>query len=128
MTLALGLFLGGNVAFSQEPMKPPVDAPKADRTGGIIVPIGKTVGLQMKNKQPITGYDVDDAKYLRAVADNNDPTRILITGLEAGTTRITLTGVDKTRETVDVVVQADLDRDGTVPRRAGASPALRLAS
>jgi Flp pilus assembly secretin CpaC len=47
-----------------------------------------------------------------------DPTRVLITGLEPGITRVTLTDVDGKTESFDVVVQFDVEYLRSLLKRA----------
>ncbi|QVL34187.1 hypothetical protein KIH39_09850 [Telmatocola sphagniphila] len=114
MTLSLGLILGGGAAFSQEVIQP-AQAPKTDRTGGVLVPVGTTVRLQMRVKQPITKVESDRPAVVQVIADSTDPTRVILLGRSIGTAKITLIS-GNTEETYEIIVQADIEALRTLIR------------
>lgn len=109
--LVLALALGGfGLADAQEPAPPPAPAGATPGAGpSLIVPINGTQQLQMKTKKNITRV-VNRSETVARVSPLVDrPNTVLITGLEPGITRITLTDVDNAEESYDVVVQMDVE-------------------
>lgn len=99
-TLLLGLALGGPCLA-----QPPGDT-KAAAVRTLNVPLNATQRVQMSNpKLRIKSVDNPRGEIARAVADNTDPTSVLVTALAAGTTRLTLTAENDLREDVLVNVQ-----------------------
>ncbi|HXG12415.1 MAG TPA: pilus assembly protein N-terminal domain-containing protein, partial [Gemmataceae bacterium] len=105
MLLALVLS-GAQVADAQEPAPPPAPLVPGERPT-IVVPINGTRFLQMTTKKNIARAINPNEKVASVSRIVGDPTRVLITGLQAGATRVTLTDVDGKEETYDIVVQMD---------------------
>jgi pilus assembly protein CpaC len=99
--LLLGLLLGGAVLAG------PVAAQDAPAPT-VIVPINATKTLQMKDKQRIKTVQNQDGNIARVSPIQNDPTSVLVTGLMAGTTHVTLTDMQNRTEPYDIVVQLDV--------------------
>jgi pilus assembly protein CpaC len=76
------------------------------------------VQIQMSTKKRIANILNSRDTVARTQAVIGDPTKILVTGLEAGVTHITLTDEDKKVEELDVVVQQDVEFLKTMIRRA----------
>jgi pilus assembly protein CpaC len=74
----------------------------------LVVPINGTKKLQMSGKQLIKTVQNQDPNVARISPIQDDPTAVLITGVMAGTTRVTLTDKDNKSEAFDVVVQLDV--------------------
>src|SRR5262249_1901949 len=100
-TLLLGLALGGPCLAQAQP---PADA-RAPRVSTLNVPLNATQRVQMAKKQKIKEIENPQPRIARVVAAPADPTSVLVTALEAGTTRVSLLGEDGTREEVVVNVQ-----------------------
>src|SRR5258708_7271604 len=111
----LGLLLGG-VALAQPPA-PPAPAAAA-RGAGLIVPIGTSKPIQMSTKRNIARVDNPKPNVVRVQAVVDDPKSVLVTGLEAGVTQITLTDDGGARETIEVLVQSDVEYLRSVLRTA----------
>jgi pilus assembly protein CpaC len=111
----LGLLLGG-VALAQPPAPPA--PPTAARGAGLIVPIGTSKPIQMSTKRNIARVDNPKPNVVRVQAVVDDPKSVLVTGLEAGVTQITLTDDGGARETIEVLVQSDVEYLRSVLRTA----------
>jgi pilus assembly protein CpaC len=112
--LLAGLLLASlpqTVARAQAPEAPP-------SASALIVPINGTVQIQMSTKKKIQNILNSQPTVARTQPVIGDPTKILVTGLEAGVTHITLTDEDKKVEELDVVVQQDVEFLRTQIRRA----------
>ena len=99
-TLLLGLALGGP-SLAQ----PPADGKPPARTSQMVVSLNSTQRLQMSTKKRIAKAENPRQNVARVVADQLDPTSVLVTGLEAGSTRVTLTDADGAVEEVVITVQ-----------------------
>jgi pilus assembly protein CpaC len=119
-----GLAATGGFTHAQQPAEqapPPVAARPGmvDRgTGATLVPIGGSQTLRMKSKKLIKTALNEKDSVARIAPVVTDPAAVLITGLQAGTTRVTLTDVDDKTEVIDIVVQLDVDFLRTLLRRA----------
>ena len=119
-SLLLGLWLGSTVVAQEVPKEPP--APKggamAPPSSGIIVPIGGTQRVQMRTRRNIATVVNSRPVVARVQPVANDPTAVLVTGQEAGVTQLTLTDEKGERETIEVVVQFDVEYIRTLLQRA----------
>jgi pilus assembly protein CpaC len=117
--LLLGVALGGT-AIAQDAVQPP--APRAAQPSGranaIIVPLNSTQRLQMSTRRRITGAVNTKEAVARLSVAANDPTSVLITGLEPGLTSISLTDQNNVTENFDVIVQLDVEYLRTLLQRA----------
>ncbi len=109
-SLLLGLTLCGT-AISQGLQAPgqPKDGQAAPGGSGMIVPINGTRYLQMTSKKRILKVVNPNERVAVVQSMAGDPTTVMVTGREAGTTRITLTSEDNVQENLDIVVQADVE-------------------
>jgi pilus assembly protein CpaC len=127
--LAGALATGGIVAGQETVPAPRREAgPAAAVTRGnqIIVPIGSSQRLQMKGRKAIQSV-VNPKEGIAFVAPvQDDPTTVMITGREAGLTRITLTAADGSEENYEVVVQIDIEFLRSVLLRAVPTASLQL--
>lgn len=64
----------------------------------LAITIGSSVRLQMRDKQAIQQFFVSNAGVVRVQVVPDDPTALLVTGLQIGRARITLVGADGQRE------------------------------
>jgi pilus assembly protein CpaC len=120
--LILGLVLGcaaSGEGTAQEAMPPA-------KVQAVVVPINGTKPLQVSTKQPLKDVINQDPNVARVSAMTDDPSRVLITGLKAGTTRVTLIDMRGAREAYDVVVQADVEHLRAILRQAVPSAAVQL--
>jgi pilus assembly protein CpaC len=92
--------------------------PATPSASALIVPINGTVQIQMSTKKRIANILNSRDSVARTQPVIGDPTKILVTGLEAGVTHITLTDEDKKVEELDIVVQQDVEFLKTMIRRA----------
>jgi pilus assembly protein CpaC len=100
--LWLAICLAG---YGQEP-KPP--APPASQ-GTILVPIGGSQPLQMKSGKKISSVQISAPNIIQVAPDATSPqTRIIVSGLNAGSVTITLTDEADNRELYEVIVQLDV--------------------
>src|SRR4051812_10483165 len=100
----LGVVLGGlAVAGAQAQVKPPA------RPTQLVLPINVTQRLQMTSKKPIRTVVNEKETVARVTPVVGDPTTVLVTGLDPGTTNITLTDVDNNSEVYSVLVQLDVE-------------------
>jgi pilus assembly protein CpaC len=107
-------------AMAQERVQPPAPAPgdAGTRPSAIIVPIGGTRPLQMKPPQPITQAENLNERVLEVRTVQNTPETVLLLGKDAGTSRLTLTGLDRSTQTFEVIVQLDVDYLRSILQRA----------
>jgi len=107
-------------AMAQERVQPPAPAPgdAGTRPSTIIVPIGGTRPLQMKPPQPITQAENLNERVLEVRTVQNTPETVLLLGKDAGTSRLTLTGLDRSTQTFEVIVQLDVDYLRSILQRA----------
>src|SRR5260370_19381282 len=103
--LGLGALLSAGVGMGQAP-PPPAEA--TPRSNVLIVPIGGSLPLRMKGNKPIRTVENQNEPVLE-IRTTPEPTTIYLLGKEAGTSRITLTALDDTREGYDVIVQLDIE-------------------
>src|SRR5260370_32413593 len=103
---ALALLLGGLSWFGVRAQDP---VPPAQRNNALIVPINTSQKLQMSTKKPIAKVENSNENVARVQGIITDPTAVLVTGLEAGITRLTLTDRDGKTETLDVIVQTAVE-------------------
>jgi pilus assembly protein CpaC len=108
--LALAGFSGAG-AWAQE------NAPAPHPTA-IIVPINGTQRVTMSTGKFIARAVNEKENIARVSGVANEPHRVLITGLEPGITRITLTDVDGKSDTFDVIVQFDVEYLRSLLKRA----------
>jgi pilus assembly protein CpaC len=111
----------GSAVCAQPPM--PGGGPGRP-AGPVIVGIGTSQRVQMTTRRKISNVNNPKPNVARVQAVIDDPTTVLITGLEAGVTPITLTDEGGTRETIEVLVQTDVEYLGTVLKRAAPTSTL----
>ncbi len=104
----MGLAIGSTALTGQEPLRPVEGELLRTTTGAIIVPIGVSQNLSMATKKPIASVQLDKDGIVRAAPNAVDRSVIILTGLSAGTARITLTDVDGKKESYDIIVQLDV--------------------
>ncbi|HEY1381780.1 MAG TPA: hypothetical protein VGF55_33585, partial [Gemmataceae bacterium] len=116
----MGLGLAAPLATpAQEPAPPPGGAATArPRANAFVVAINGTKRLQMTTRRNIRSVINEKETIARVQAIQDDPTSVLVVGLQAGSTRVTLTDDQGVAEAVDVVVELDIDAVRTVLRRA----------
>ncbi|HEY1861562.1 MAG TPA: BON domain-containing protein [Gemmataceae bacterium] len=105
-----GLFLG--LLLSGLPMATArAQAPRAATGGGpaLIIAINGTQAIQMSTKKKIKSATNSRDIVARIQEVPGDPTKILITGLDAGVSHLVLTDEDGKVEELDVVVQTDVE-------------------
>ncbi len=90
------------------PGLPPGAQPAVLRASKVVISIGSTQKLQEFTKKNLVKAETPRANIVKISPIEGDPTTVLLTGLEAGTTSVTMTDVDGKVEVVDVVVQFDV--------------------
>jgi pilus assembly protein CpaC len=116
--VGLGLAVVGDAA-AQAPATPPVPAPSAaPRPNAFVVAINSTKRLSMTTRRPIRSVNNEKDTIARIQAIQDDPTSVLVVGLQAGSSRVTMVDDQGTTEALDVVVELDIDAIRTVLRRA----------
>jgi pilus assembly protein CpaC len=127
--LLAGLALPGAARASQEqlqtPPKPSANEPERP-TGSIIVPIGGTVQLQMASKKTITNVVNEKPQVANVLPYANDPTKVSVSGIAAGTTRLRLTDAAGKVEIIEAVVQLDIDLLRNLLERAVPTASIKL--
>lgn len=96
----------------------PAAKPAQPRTGAVVVPIQGTQRIGHSSKKRLAKATTPRPNVARIQAIEGDPTQVLITGLEAGATTLTLTDEDGKEETIDIVVQFDVEYLRTLLVRA----------
>lgn len=117
--LCLSLMAG--LTAAQEPLLP---QPKADvpgegkRIGAVMIPQGSSQKLTMTTKKRITFIQLDRDGIVRVVPDANDELAVILSGLQAGTVRLTLTDQDRKQEVYEIIVQVDVAQLRTILTQA----------
>jgi pilus assembly protein CpaC len=101
------------------------EAPKP-KAKGLVVPINSTRTLTISSHQNLRTVTNTEPNVARVTAKSDDPTSVLITGLRAGVTHVTLTDVKDSQEVFDVVVQTDLEHLRSVLRQLFPTANLKL--
>jgi pilus assembly protein CpaC len=96
------------VPGNQPPATPPGLQPAVLRSNKVVIPIQGTQKLQQYTKKNLVKAESPRPNIVKISSIEGDPTTVLLTGLEAGTTSITLTDVDGKIEVVDIIVQFDV--------------------
>jgi pilus assembly protein CpaC len=92
----------------------------------LVVPIGVSKRLEMEGKKEIDTA-INQRENVAVLAPYpGEPRWVMITGKEAGTTRVTLTARDGTQETYEVVVQLDVEYLRGILRRAVPTASIDL--
>src|SRR5205807_1084846 len=78
-------------------------------SSGLIIPINGSKKVQIYTKQFIDAVHSSKPNVARVQPVNGDPTSVLITGVEAGIAQINLEDVNKAQETLEVIVQLDVE-------------------
>ena len=95
------------VSLGQEP-PPKTNVPPTSQ-GSILVPIGGSQPLSMKTGKKISSVQISAPNIVPVAPDATAPqTRIIISGLNAGSVTITLTDEDNKSELYEVIVQLDV--------------------
>jgi pilus assembly protein CpaC len=89
-----------------------------NRKNALVIPINGTERLQMQTKKRIDKVLNPRETVARVQPIPNDPNSVLVTGLDAGLTQITLIDENGVQELVDVVVQFDIEYLRTLLQRA----------
>jgi pilus assembly protein CpaC len=110
--LLLGLVVG--CLFSGRGIAQEVPPPKIPT---MTVPINGTKPLQMSTKKRLKTVTNQDPNVARVAPKADDPNTVLVTGLRAGTTKVTLTDIDDKSEEFIILVQTDVEHLKTVLRR-----------
>ena len=105
----------GGTAIAQPPAIQPLEVKTDPKTGALIVPLGGVV--KFAAAKGIIDTLVQNEDVLSARPDPMNPKGLLLTGRQAGATRLTLTFEDKSRAMYDVIVQPDYDLLRSVIRR-----------
>jgi pilus assembly protein CpaC len=132
----LGLTLGGSVWAQERPVIPalatssapvaqielsvaqaPAPAPAqpqagqqapVQRSAKVVLAIGGTQKLQAASKKKLLTVESEKANIVKISPIEGDPTTVLLTGLEAGSTRVRLVDESNKEESVEVIVQFDV--------------------
>jgi len=120
------LTVAGAMARAQQPIQPPAPSDAGGRPTTIIVPIGGTRILELKTKQPIVTAENLNEKVLEVRTIRDRPEAVLLLGKDAGTTRLTLKGLDQTTETFEVIIQLDVEYLRSILQRAVPTANLKL--
>ncbi len=90
------------------PGLPPGAQPAVLRTNKVVLSIGNSQKIQEFTKKNLVKAETPRSDILKISPIEGDPTTVLLTGLQAGTTQVTLTDVDNKTEVVEVIVQFDV--------------------
>jgi pilus assembly protein CpaC len=123
--LGLGALLSAGMGMAQERQAPPPPPEATPRSNVLIVPIGGSLPLRMKGNKPIRTVENQNERVLE-IRTTPEPTTIYLLGKEAGTSRITLTALDDTKEGYDVIVQLDIEYLRSVLQRTVPTANLSL--
>jgi hypothetical protein len=78
------------------------------RSCSLFVPVDGAIRLQMSTKRPVRTVVNSKEAVLDIRAHINDPSLVVVVGLQPGLSEITMTDVDGKTETVRVVVPMDI--------------------
>jgi pilus assembly protein CpaC len=118
---------GRELRAADQPLPPPLmRADAAPKGNAITIAIGSSQRLQMKGHKVIKSVvnPKENVAFVQPVQD--DPRTVLITGRDAGVTRITLTAADDSEESYEVVVQFDVEFLRTLLARAVPTANIQL--
>ena len=101
-----------------QPGTPPGLQAAVLRANKVVIPIQGTQKLQEYTKKNLVKAESPRASIVKISPIEGDASTVLLTGLEAGTTQITLTDVDGKVEVVDIVVQFDVQYLKTLIQQA----------
>jgi pilus assembly protein CpaC len=107
----LGMALGNTVTAQQPPnqLSPPALVKEASARRTEAVPLYGTKRVQLASKGRIVKVFNPAESVVRVTPIPGDPMAVMVYGVAAGVSRITLVGEGNAEETVDVVVQLDLE-------------------
>ena len=101
-----------------QPAAPPGAQAAVLRATKVVIPIQGTQKLQEYTKKNLVKAESPKANIVKISPIEGDASTVLLTGLEAGATQITLTDVDGKVEVVDIVVQFDIQYLRTLLQQA----------
>jgi pilus assembly protein CpaC len=113
----VGLGLTQGTAPAQPEAAPPLAAMPRGQTNAMVVAINGTKKLSMTTKRPLRSVVNEKESVARVQAISDDPTAVLVVGLQAGSTRVSMTDDLGNKEEVDIVVQIDIDVVKTVIKK-----------
>jgi pilus assembly protein CpaC len=128
-TLLLGLTLSRPSPAQEKPPLPqqmPDGAAGAPGADALIVPINGTQRVQMASKKKIVRVLNPKDTVIQVKPIAGDPTSVLVTGMDAGIARITLIDEAGARETLDIVVQLDVEYLRTLLVRAVPTSSVQI--
>jgi pilus assembly protein CpaC len=118
-TLLAGIALQGQVQAQQAPPAPAGQAAPAPGVARqLIIPIGGSQRIAMTTGKRIARVLNSRPNVARVTEIPNDPFGVLLTGVEAGITQLTLTDENGAQERVDIIIQLDVEYLRTVLTRA----------
>jgi pilus assembly protein CpaC len=120
--LVLGLVLGGLIS-GRGPAQEVAMAPKATT---LVVPINGTKVIQMSSRQNLKTVTNQDPNIARVAAVPEDPTRVQITGLRAGVTRLTLVDIHNAQDSYDVIVQTNVEHLRAILRQVAPTANIQV--
>ncbi len=91
------------------PSGPPPQEAAPPSASVLLVPMNTTKQVEMSTKQRIVEVRNENPKVCRVQSLLENPNAVLITGLVAGTSRVTLTDINRKTEILDVTVPSDAD-------------------
>lgn len=126
--MLLGLVLAGLASSRGVQGQEQAPAPRPAAAGAFNVAIGATRPLQMKGKHEIGKVENPNPDVATVQPAPDDNRTVLITGRQAGSTRITLTAADEMRtvEVFDVVVQLDVEFLRTLLQQVAPTASLKI--
>src|SRR5581483_331483 len=109
--MVVSLLLGASAAAARaaDELAPPPRRDGAVLNNILYVPIGSSQTLQMTSRKVIKTVVNPKDTVAVVTPKAGDPRSVLVTGRDAGITRITLTADDNTEETFQVIVQLDVE-------------------
>jgi pilus assembly protein CpaC len=111
LTLLLGAVCGGEAFGAGQP------APVEVNPNAIVIPINGTHLVGASSKKKLKKAVNTKENIVRVQPVDGDPFHVLLTGLEPGITKVTLTDEDNKEDNFDVVVQFDVEYLRSVLKR-----------
>lgn len=122
--VALGFAAAPATAQERPPATPPMVT--LDKSGAIPVTIGGQVRFQMKGAKPIKEAFNENDRVVQVLSDTSDPSKVILIGRAAGTSKLELTDTAGNKESYTVIVQRDMELLKTLIRKTVPTAAVEV--
>ena len=125
---ALTAVTGGPAGAQEKKAPTPMPMAVPDQTGAISVTLGGQVRFQMATKRPIAEALNENDRVAQVLADASDRSFLVIRGLTAGTSRLTVKDADGKEEKYLIVVTRDVEALRNLIRKTIPTKGYRCSS